>query len=44
MKAILYSGPIAAITAEQLLGEKRRCAKFYINISKPEPVPFLFNM
>ena len=39
MTAISYSYPISAIpTNEQLLGEKRTCAKFYNDISKTETI------
>ena len=34
IEAICYSGPITTVpTNEQLLGEKRTCSKFYIDIS-----------
>ena len=37
MAAICYSGPISAVpTTEQLLGEKKKCSKFQIDISKTE--------
>ena len=37
MAAICYSDPISAVpTNEQLLGEKKKCSKFQIDISKTE--------
>ena len=37
MAAICYSGPISAVpTNEQLLGKKKTCSKFQIDISKTE--------